>query len=62
MSANVVYRGYGPTCHTIYNIVYGECTTETNLPQQYRDQNSPETTPFAFSKCTATGNSTICIQ
>ena len=26
MSAEVVYRGYGPTYRTIYNILYGECT------------------------------------
>ena len=63
MSAEVVYRGYGPTYCTIYNMLYGECATETNLLQQYRDQTSPETTPFAFGKrlpyVTATGKSTI---
>ena len=50
MSIEVVYTGYGPTYRTIYTILYGECATETNLPQQYRDKTSPETTPFAFRK------------
>ena len=50
MSAEVVYRGYGPTYGTIYTILYGECATETKLPQQYRDKTSPKTTLFAFRK------------
>ena len=51
---------------TIYNILYSECATETNFPQQYQDQTSAKMTAFAFGKrlpyVTATGNSTICIQ
>ena len=27
-AAEVGYRGYGPTYHTIYGISYGECTTD----------------------------------
>ena len=50
MSAKVVYRGYGPPYRTIYNILYGECATGTNLPQQYRGQTAPDTMPFAFDK------------
>ena len=27
-AAEVGYRGYGPTYHTIYDISYGECATD----------------------------------
>ena len=42
-AAEVGYRGYGPTYHTIYDLSYGECATNFFC---MRRLNIFETTPF----------------
>ena len=43
-AAKAGYRGYGPTYHTIYDILYGECATDD--PFCVRQPNIFEKTPF----------------
>ena len=50
-TAEVIYRGYGPTYCNIYTIYYGECTTDIPLPKSTSLNNAIVVQKFTTGLC-----------